>query len=170
MADALREENLMRLRLWGPLAPLGLALAALVFGLDQNHKWWMLHVYAIESRQPVAVTSFFDLVLTWNRGISYGLLKTDLQGLLIAVSLALCALLWVWLSRSRSALNAAGLAVVLGGALSNALDRAVYGAVADFFHFHWGSFSWYIFNLADVAIVAGVALLLYESAFVRQAR
>ena len=157
-------------RLWSPLAPVALALAALVFGLDQTHKWWMLHVYAIESRQPVAVTSFFDLVLTWNRGISYGLLKTDLQGLLIAVSLALCALLWVWLSRSRSALNAAGLAVVLGGALSNALDRAVYGAVADFFHFHWGSFSWYIFNLADVAIVAGVALLLYESAFVRQAR
>ena len=77
----------MRMRLWGPLAPLGLALAALVFGLDQTHKWWMLHVYGIESRQPVEVTSFFDLVLTWNRGISYGLLQTDLQGALIAVSL-----------------------------------------------------------------------------------
>ena len=160
----------MTLRLWGPLAPLGLALAALIFGLDQTHKWWMLHVYGIEARQPVAVTGFFDLVLTWNRGISYGLLKTDLQGVLAAVSLALSAMLWVWLARSRGALNAAALAMVLGGALSNALDRAVYGAVADFFHFHWGSFSWYIFNLADVAIVAGVALLLYESAFVRQAK
>lgn len=170
MADALRKDRLMRLRLWGPLAPLGLALAALVFGLDQTHKWWMLSVYAIEARQPVALTSFLDLVLAWNRGISYGLLKTDLQGLLIVVSLALSVMLWVWLARSRAALNAAALAMVLGGALSNALDRAVHGAVADFFHFHWGSFSWYIFNLADVAIVAGVALLLYESAFVRQAR
>ena len=160
----------MRMRLWGPLAPLGLALAALVFGLDQTHKWWMLHVYGIESRQPVAVTPFFDLVLTWNRGISYGLLKTDLQGVLIAVSLAVSAMLWVWLNRSRGALSAAALAIVLGGALSNVLDRAVYGAVADFFHFHWGTFSWYVFNLADVAVVAGVALLLYESAFVRQAQ
>jgi len=170
MADPLRENRLMRMRLWGPLAPLGLALAALVFGLDQTHKWWMLHVYGIEVRQPVTVTPFLDLVLTWNRGISYGLLKTDLQGLLIVLSLALSAMLWVWLARSRAALNAAALAMVLGGALSNALDRAVHGAVADFFHFHWGSFSWYIFNLADVAIVAGVALLLYESAFARQAR
>ncbi len=170
MADTFRENRLMTLRLWGPLAPLGLALAALVFGLDQTHKWWMLHVYGIEARQPVVLTAFFDLVLTWNRGISYGLLKTDLQGLLIVLSLALSAMLWVWLARSRAALNAAALALVLGGALSNALDRAVYGAVADFFHFHWGSFSWYIFNLADVAIVAGVALLLYESAFVRQAK
>lgn len=169
MADTLREDRLMRLRLWGPLAPLGLALTALVFGLDQTHKWWMLHVYGIEARQPVAVTSFFDLVLTWNRGISYGLLKTDLQGILIALSLAVSALLWLWLNRSRSALTAAALAIVLGGALSNALDRTVYGAVADFFHFHWGTFSWYVFNIADVAVVAGVALLLYESAFVRQA-
>jgi signal peptidase II len=106
------------MRLWGPFAPLGLALAALVFGLDQTHKWWMLSVYAIEARQPVALTSFFDLVLAWNRGISYGLLKTDLQGLLIVVSLALSAMLWAWLARSRSALNAAALALVLGGALS----------------------------------------------------
>lgn len=160
----------MRMRLWGPLAPLGLALAALVFGLDQTYKWWMLYVYGIEARQPVAVTGFFDLVLAWNRGISYGLLKTDLQAALIAVSLILSAMLWFWLARSRSALNAAALAIVLGGALSNALDRVVYGAVADFFHFHVGSFSWYIFNLADVAIVAGVGLLLYESALVRQAK
>ncbi len=160
----------MRMRLWGPLAPLGLALAALVFGLDQTHKWWMLHVYGIEARQPVTLTGFFDLVLTWNRGISYGLLKTDLQGVLIAVSLVASAMLWFWLTRSRSALTAAALAIVLGGALSNALDRAVHGAVADFFRFHVGSFSWYIFNLADVAVVAGVALLLYESAVVRQAK
>ena len=57
------------------------------------------------------------------------------------------------------------MALVIGGALANALDRATRGAVADFFHFHYGNFSWYVFNLADMAIVAGVALLLYESLF-----
>ena len=148
--------------MWSPLAPMALALAALVFGLDQTHKWWMLNVYGITA-EPVAVLPFLDLVLTWNRGISYGLFRTPMQGALIALSLGISVLLWLWLCRSQRQLTVAALALVVGGALSNALDRAVHGAVADFFHFHVGSFSWYVFNLADVAIVAGVALLLYES-------
>lgn len=148
--------------LWSPLAPVALALAALVFGIDQTHKWWMLNVYGITT-EPVAVLPFLDLVLTWNRGISYGLFRTPLQGALIALSLAISVLLWLWLCRSERLLTVAALAMVIGGALSNVLDRAVHGAVADFFHFHVGSFSWYVFNLADVAIVAGVGLLLYES-------
>lgn len=148
--------------LWSPLAPLALALSALVFGLDQTHKWWMLNLYGITA-EPVAILPFLDLVLAWNRGISYGLFRTPMQGVLIALSLAISLLLWLWLCRSRNQLTVAALALVIGGALSNAFDRAVHGAVADFFHFHIGTFSWYIFNLADVAIVAGVALLLYES-------
>ncbi len=163
MAEALREKHLSQLRFWSPLAPLVPALAALVFGLDQTHKWWMLNVYDIASRQPVSVTTFFDLVLTWNKGISYGLLPTRLQGLLIALSIIVSLILWIWACRSRSVLGAAALAIIIGGALSNALDRAVHGAVADFFHFHAGGFSWYVFNIADIAIVAGVAILLYES-------
>ena len=162
MADPFRKDRLTRPPLWSPLAPLALALAALVFGADQTHKWWMLHVYGI-TREPVAVLPFLDLVLTWNRGISYGLFRTPLQPILITLSLAISGLLWLWLARSRSVLTVAALALVIGGALSNALDRAVHGAVADFFHFHLGNFSWYVFNLADVAIVAGVVLLLYES-------
>ncbi len=94
---------------------------------------------------------------------------TDLQGILIAMSLAVSAVLWVWLAAAAAPLTAAALGLVHRRGACNALDRAVYGAVADFFHFHWGTFSWYVFNLADVAIVAGVALLLYELAFVRQA-
>lgn len=148
--------------LWSALAPVALALAALVFGVDQTHKWWMLNVYGITT-EPVAVLPFLDLVLTWNRGISYGLFRTPMQGALIALSLAITALLWLWLCRSERQLTVAALAMVIGGALSNALDRAVHGAVADFFHFYVGSFSWYVFNLADVAIVVGVGLLLYES-------
>lgn len=153
----------MRLKLWSPLAPLVLALAALAFGLDQAHKWWMLHSYDIAARAPVEVTSFFELVMVWNRGVSYGLLTTHVQELLIAMTLAIVAVLWIWACRMERALGASALALVIGGALANACDRLTRGAVADFFHFHVGSFSWYVFNVADVAIVAGVALLLYES-------
>ena len=153
----------MKFRLWGPLAPLGLVLAALVFAADQTHKWWMLSVYDIGARQPVVLTSFFDLVLAWNKGVSYGLLATPSQGLLIGVSLLLCAVLWIWLCRSPKPLAAAALGLVIGGALANALDRYIRGAVADFFLLHWQNWNWYVFNLADIAIVAGVGLLLYES-------
>jgi len=159
----------MGFRVWSPLAPLVVALVALVFGLDQTHKWWMLAVYDIAVNQPVVLTPFFEMVLVWNKGVSYGLFPSHAQGVLIALSLAITALLWVWACRAQRALTAWALALIIGGALSNALDRMVRGAVADFFHFHVGGFSWYVFNIADVAIVAGVALLLYEAAFDRSA-
>jgi signal peptidase II len=163
MAEALREDGLKKLRLWSPLAPLILALAALTFGIDQTHKWWMIHVYGIETIGEVEITPFFELVMAWNRGVSYGLFKTDAQWPLIAGAAVICAGLWAWANRDGNRLQAAALALVIGGALSNAFDRLVYGAVADFFHVFVGDFSWYVFNLADVAIVAGVGLLLYES-------
>lgn len=153
----------MRLKLWGPLAPLTLALALIVCGVDQLHKYWMLEVYGIIEKAPVRITSFFDLVLVWNKGVSYGLFTTHLQEVLIIVSLVISLLLWVWACGARHALAAAALGLVIGGALGNAWDRFSRGAVADFFHFHYQEFSWYVFNLADVAIVAGVALLMYES-------
>lgn len=155
----------MRLKLWSPLAPLVLGLAALVFAVDQAHKFWMLNVYGINEKAPVSVTSFFDLVMVWNKGVSYGLFTTHTQEWLIALSLVITAVLWVWACGAERAFSAAAIALVIGGALANAFDRALRGAVADFFHFHYQSFSWYVFNLADVAIVAGVMLLLYESLF-----
>jgi signal peptidase II len=153
----------MQLRLWGGLAPLGLALAALAFILDRAHKWWMLEVFDISNRGPIDVTPFFQLVMAWNKGVSYGLLTSHQQGWLIAMSLLISIVLWIWLCRSDRPFTGAAIALVIGGALSNALDRYLYGAVADFFHFYWGEWSWYVFNVADIAIVAGVALLLYES-------
>ena len=152
------------MRLWGPLSLLGLVIAALAFGIDQTFKWWMLTGFGIAERQPVSVLPVFDLVLAWNRGISYGWLSGGAsQGVLITITLLVSAGLWVWLARIARPLTAAAVGLILGGALANAFDRAVYGAVADFFSFHIGSFDWYIFNLADIAIVAGVALLVYES-------
>jgi len=148
---------------------LGFLVAAITLVVDQGHKIWMLDVFDIAARQPVALTPFLDLVMAWNPGISYSLLSAETpQGrlALLGLSLAATALLAVWLWRAPDRLTTLGLGLIVGGALGNAYDRFAYGAVADFFHFHVGNFHWYIFNLADVAIVAGVGLLLYESFFV----
>jgi signal peptidase II len=160
------QQDALRVRLWGRLSALGLIFAAASFAIDQTFKWWMLHVFDIEARQPIALLPVFDIVLTWNRGISYGWLSQGSyasQGLLIALAVIISLGLWVWLARATRPVTAAAIGFILGGALANALDRAAYGAVADFFSLHMGSFEWYIFNLADVAIVAGVGLLVYES-------
>ncbi len=154
--------------LWSRLAPLGFALAALTFGMDQTIKWYLLNVVNMDLRQKITVTPFFDLVMAWNRGVSYGLLETHTQELLVIISVLISIVLWIWLCRARRPLTVAALGLVIGGALGNALDRLVHGAVADFFLLHWGHINWYVFNPADMAIVAGVALLLYESVLERK--
>jgi signal peptidase II len=90
MANALWENLGMRL-IWGPLSPLGLALALLVFGVDQAHKWWMLNIYDIGARGRVSFTPFLDLLLVWNMGISYGLFNNNSQHILVVLSLLVCA-------------------------------------------------------------------------------
>ena len=154
--------------LWGPVSALGLSVAALVVLLDQAHKAWMLYVYDIGARGVVAITPFFDLVLVWNQGISYGLLPQE--GILGRLGLILFALgaslaLVIWLASLTSKLAAVSIGLIIGGAIGNAIDRVVYGAVADFFSFHVFGLEWYIFNIADTAIVAGVVGLLYDSLF-----
>jgi signal peptidase II len=161
-----------------------LVLAVLVFGLDRAHKHF--HVAAECARLfeavcvggeiayvPLSLTGwrggeilsplpFFDYVLVWNTGISYGLLAGMPTWVLGVVMVAAMALLAAWWWRADRPLIRIGLAVALGGALSNAVDRLIWGAVADFFHFHWAGFSFYIFNLADAAITLGVLLLILD--------
>jgi signal peptidase II len=156
------------LRFWGPVSTVGIALAALSYLLDQLHKWFMLGPYDITAKQPVNVLPGFDLVMVWNYGISYGWFASHSQFVrwtLIILSLAASVVLVMWLAGQVRPLLAAAIGLVLGGALANATDRLVHGAVADFFHLYAGSFSWYVFNIADVAIVAGVAVLMYDSVF-----
>jgi signal peptidase II len=160
MADTLWEDGVT---LSGPLTRLGLLVAALVFAFDQLSKWWVLKIVNLDERQPIQITPFLDLAMAWNKGVSYGLLTTHMQGLLIALSLAITVMLIVWLAKADKPLAAASYGLLIGGALGNALDRFLHGAVADFVHFHWGTWSWYIFNVADIAIVAGVAVLLYDA-------
>jgi signal peptidase II len=163
MADKIWESGVIRI--WSRLAPLALVFTVLSFGLDQTIKWWLLNVLNMETRQHIQVLPFFDLVMAWNKGVSYGLFDAHPQLILIASSVIISAVLWVWACRMSKPLPVAALGLVIGGALGNALDRFSYGAVADFFLLHWGSWNWYIFNPADIAIVAGVTLLLYDSFF-----
>ena len=152
---------------WGPFSRLALWTAAVTLALDQAHKWWMLAVYRIEEKGRVAVTPFLDLVFVKNKGISYSLFDQESQtgqvmlaGFAAAASLGL----WIWLARAGTGrLMAASLGLIIGGAIGNAIDRLVLGGVADFFSRHAFGFYWYVFNIADVAIVAGVIGLLYES-------
>jgi signal peptidase II len=140
------------------------ALATLV--LDQATKLYTLFVFDLPVREPVALAPFLDLMVVWNRGISYGLFQQHSElgrWLLIAVSAAAAIGLSVWMLRTPSKWLATSLGLIVGGAIGNAIDRLAYGAVFDFVHFHVGSFSWYVFNGADAAIVAGVAGLLYDS-------
>jgi signal peptidase II len=144
---------------------LGLFVAALVFVFDQLSKFWILRIVNLDERAPIQLLPFFDLAMAWNKGVSYGLLATHMQGILVALSLVITALLLYWLSTATKPFQAASLGLLIGGALGNALDRMLHGAVADFVHLHWGDWSWYIFNVADIAIVAGVLALLYDSFF-----
>jgi signal peptidase II len=155
---------------WGPLARLGLATAVATTLLDQALKLWLLFVFDLQARGVVRLTPFLDLVLIWNKGISYGLFQQNGplgQWALLALTAAAVMLLWIWLARSTSRLMVLSLALIIGGAVGNAIDRVAYGAVADFVLLHLTtasfSFKWYVFNLADAAIVAGVAGLLYDS-------
>jgi signal peptidase II len=153
----------------GPFARFGLAVAAIACLIDQASKLYLLFVVDLASH-PLRLGPFFDFVLTRNTGISYGLFQTQGalgQWLLLAFKALAVVLLWLWLTRARGRLTALSLGLIIGGAVGNAIDRLAYGWVADFVFFHISGgnwrFNWYVFNLADVAIVAGVIGLLYES-------
>jgi signal peptidase II len=160
----------MSASLWGRWSGLGLAAALATAALDQASKLWLLYVFDLPARVPVRITPFLDLVLVWNKGISYGLFQQEGlvgQWLLLAFKVAAVGVLWLWLARTGSRLTALALGLIIGGAVGNAVDRLLHEGVADFVLFHITTenvhFNWYVFNFADAAIVAGVAGLLYES-------
>jgi signal peptidase II len=148
----------------------GIIAAVATLLIDQASKLWLLYVFHLGDRGRVRITPFFDLELAWNIGISFGWLQNDSQfvqlGLMAVKALAVVALA-IWMARSRTLLAVIALGLIIGGAIGNAIDRLAYGAVADFALFHLDiggiSYPWYVFNLADTAIVAGVFGLLYDS-------
>jgi signal peptidase II len=182
----------------GPLTGFGLVVALVVAVADQITKLWLLSAVGVGPHggppltrladllllpagdanvyTPIKVAPFLKLVLTWNTGISYGLFPQVGplgQWALLALKAIAVLLLWVWLVRAGSRLTALALGLIIGGAIGNAIDRVTHGAVVDFVLFYvttatW-TFEWYVFNLADCAIVAGVVGLLYESTRSRDA-
>lgn len=148
---------------------LGLLTALLALVLDQASKTAVLSWSAGWDVPLKVITPFMDFVAIWNTGISYGLFPQGETGrwVLVAVKIAAAIGFAVWLARTPRRLEAFGLGLLIGGALGNAVDRVVYGGVFDFISLHAGDFRWYVFNVADIAVVVGVVILLYDALFAR---
>ncbi len=150
----------------GPHLKVGVGVAVLVFIVDLASKLWVLDGLALEATGPIRILPWLDFVLVWNRGVSYGLFQQDSEvgrWVLVGVTVVATIALATWMARTMSRLSAVALGLVVGGAVGNGVDRVAYGAVVDFVHFHVADFSWYVFNVADAAIVAGAALIVLEA-------
>ena len=152
---------------WGKWSPAGFKAALITLVLDQLHKWWMILGLGMHEGDRFSALPFLEIVYVKNTGISYSLFdiaKYEWQLVLAAFAAVVAVALWVWMARSATGwLMAVSLGLIIGGAVGNAIDRVLLGGVADFFLLHGFGYTWYVFNIADVAIVAGVAGLLYDS-------
>lgn len=150
-----------------PLVRLGLMVAVVVTIIDQVSKH-LLKSLLTDRISIEVIPGFFDLVTVWNRGVSFGMLSGDgalPPWVLSAVAVAISIALFLWLTRITLRWTAMAIGLVIGGAVGNVIDRALWGAVFDFADFHVGGWHWPAFNVADAAIVLGVAALLVESVF-----
>jgi len=151
----------------------GLISALVVLGLDQGSKYWVLNVLNLPDLRQVALLPVLSLTMVWNQGVTFGLLNglgSWSHLVLAAIALAVVGALCVWLRRAANFLSAIAIGAIAGGAVGNVIDRLRYGAVVDFIHAHIGQWSWYVFNVADAAIVCGVGALILESQLLRRPR
>ena len=153
---------------------LGLPVAAVLLVLDQVSKWWILHGFRLPEVRNIPLIEIgpfgLDLTMVWNRGVTFGLLSGDgpMNHIILAVmagAIAILLLRWLWRAETRWV--AAALGAVIGGAIGNVIDRLRYGAVVDFVDAYAWDWHWYVFNVADAAIVCGVAVLLADALFRR---
>ena len=148
---------------------LGLLVAAAVVALDHLSKWLVRDI-VMDPPRLIPVTAFFNLVEVWNRGVSFGLFGSDSPWtpvVLSGVAIVITVTLLVWLRRTETPLLAVALGAVIGGAIGNVIDRAIWGQVYDFLDFHAGGLHWPAFNVADSAITVGVALILLDGLFAK---
>ncbi len=147
------------------LTALGLIAAVLVLAADQASKWWVRDVLDLPALGSVALLPVLNFTMVWNRGVTFGMLNSlgEWSGpVLVIGALAVVVLLGVWLRRAERRLVAFALGGIAGGAVGNVIDRLRFGAVVDFIHAHAWGYSWYVFNVADAAIVCGVAALVLD--------
>jgi signal peptidase II len=142
---------------------LGLGMALVVLAVDQASKLWLIGL--LSGRPGIELLPFFNLTMVWNRGVSFGLGGEAGLGPwpFVVLSLAIVAGLLVWLWRLKQWGLGLAVGAIVGGALGNVVDRIAYGAVADFFDFHAAGYHWPAFNVADAAIVLGVAVLVLDA-------
>jgi signal peptidase II len=157
----------------------GLAIAAGATVLDQASKWWIVEV-VMQPPRKIEITSFFNLVMGWNRGVSFGLFSSGAglnAWLLPLIALVIVAVMGFWLSRVQRTVVGFGIGLIIGGAVGNVVDRGRFGAVADFLQLHLEGFGcplgtslcyWPAFNLADAAITVGAAMILVDALFERR--
>jgi signal peptidase II len=145
----------------------GLGVAAVIAIADQATKLWVLDFFSARAGAAPALrlAPFFNLVLTGNRGMSFGLFNDDAAAntavfSLLAAAIVLALIVWLW--RAESLQLKVGIGLVIGGAIGNVADRILRGAVVDFLDFHLGGWHWFAFNLADAAICLGVGVLLID--------
>lgn len=144
---------------------LGLLAGLLVLLADQASKAWVLYGLDLRARGDVRVLPWLDFTMVWNHGITFGIFNGDSavgSWVLVAVAVVVVALLWTWLARAESLVVAGALGAIAGGAVGNIVDRLRWGAVEDFIHAHAFGYSWYVFNVADAAIVCGVVVLVLD--------
>ena len=149
-----------------PVERQAMAIVVATLIADQASKQLLLGYIVTAGGIVPMIDGFFRLVVVWNRGVSFGLMGGDAAlppWVLSAVAIAVCIGLFIWLRRTDRALTAWGIGLVMGGAIGNVIDRARWGAVFDFADFHIGRWHWPAFNVADSAIVVGVALMLIDS-------
>ena len=146
----------------------GLLIATCVLVLDQAVKYAMLR-YLIDGFRPhVELLPFFNLVVVWNYGVSFGMFNTGSSSaahLFAALAMAIVAGLVWWLRNAENATVVVALGLVVGGAVGNVVDRLRFGAVFDFFDFHAFGYHWPAFNVADAGITLGVACLFFDAFF-----
>ena len=143
-----------------------LSLVSIVIFLDQLSKWAVLGGLSVKEMVPI--TSFFNLALTLNRGVSFGFFPAHTllgKGILVIIGVGFVSWLTVCLVRAETKLEIFSYSFIIGGALGNIVDRVRFGAVVDFLHFHLCNHSFPVFNIADSAITVGVALLFIQQAW-----
>lgn len=148
--------------------PWGIGMLCIVLLIDQISKYYVLNIIDLPQKGSIAVIPFFNFTMVWNKAITFGMLgQLGTWGPVVFSILALiiAASLFIWMIKARKIWITMSLGAIVGGALGNIIDRLRFGAVVDFIHFHIASWSWYVFNIADSAIVCGVTILLMDAFF-----
>jgi signal peptidase II len=148
----------------------GSIIAVVVFIIDRFSKWWFIDIFHLPTKGVVEILPIFDIVMVWNRGVSFGFLPANTEfgrWALVVLNLIIVTMLAYWLKSAKVRLISIAIGLIIGGAFGNIYDRVKFGAVADFFQFHWTDWYFAVFNVADSFIFIGAVILIFHSTFAK---